>query len=157
MPNNSIIDGLREVLTGGYPSATEILRKNHKHRPTVIKAVKAWKREVWYPARAGDHEARFKAIEELVVRLAKDFYDKPVKVVWKPDAVNSSSFYTPKNETITICGEPSIVTALHELAHHLFGESEDKACKWSVHLFRKTFPKAFGELHFSGHMLTRKD
>lgn len=57
---------------------------------------------------------------------------------------------------LIILNDTSIITALHELAHHFFGESELIACQYSIGLFKETFPKSFEKLTFEGHKLIKK-
>lgn len=49
----------------------------------------------------------------------------------------------------------SIITVLHELGHHFYGESELQACRFSVWLFRAAFPNAYAKLEWEGHTLKR--
>ncbi len=51
---------------------------------------------------------------------------------------------------------PSIISALHELAHSFYGDSEAIACRWSTHLFQVCFPKSYSKLQFKGHKLVKK-
>ena len=50
---------------------------------------------------------------------------------------------------------PSILSSLHELGHHLYGHSELKACRWSIWLFKECFPGLYKQLKWEGHMLKR--
>jgi hypothetical protein len=142
-----------------YPTREEILSADVKHKPEVLRAVKLWKRHRWIPAlKLEDAEERrcekTRAIAALLAALS-NYYDKPVNLV-VATAASTSSFYRPATRTIHLHGSPSIITALHELGHHLFGRSELKACRWSVHLFIKIFPKAYEKLEWDGHMLKRR-
>jgi len=65
-----------------------------------------------------------------------------------------ASCYLPGEHRITLTGTLSVVTFLHEFAHAL-GMDERDACKWSVNLFRKCFPKQYSRLIHVGHMLVR--
>lgn len=49
----------------------------------------------------------------------------------------------------------SILTVLHELGHHFYGDSELQACRFSVWLFRAAFPNAYAKLEWEGHTLKR--
>lgn len=140
---------------GGYPTKEEIMDPPHTHKPDVIRLVKLWKREVWFPLRNQNptDEQRFEALKALLQRIAVEQYQKEVNVVYVPDA--GSCYFQPGTNTIGINKSLSILSSLHELAHFLFGSSELKACRWSVWLFKKTFPKAFSQLEWRGHMLVR--
>lgn len=79
-------------------------------------------------------------------------YEKPFKEIRFGDRY----CYQPKTKIITFDRkEASIISALHEFAHHLYGRSELTACRWSVWLFKETFPKAFQTLHWKGHLLVK--
>jgi hypothetical protein len=52
-------------------------------------------------------------------------------------------------------GKLSVVSYLHEAAHAFFGRSERRACKWSVNLFKRTFPVLFSRCAQDGHTLRR--
>jgi len=49
----------------------------------------------------------------------------------------------------------SLLTLLHELGHHFYGDSELLACRFSVWLFREAFPKSYAKLEWDGHVLKR--
>jgi hypothetical protein len=62
--------------------------------------------------------------------------------------------YDPVANTILLDhNHPSIVSTLHEFWHSVIGESELEACRFSVWLFKETFPKSYEELKWKGHML----
>lgn len=138
-----------------YPTKEEILDANPKHKADVIDFVKMWKKSIWMEARKLSTEVKFNALKDLIQTIAEEHYDKPVDVVYQADA--PSCAYNPLRNVVIINQTLSIISALHELAHHLFGPSEKKACIWSVHLFRKTFPTAYKALHWNGHMLVRNN
>ncbi len=52
-------------------------------------------------------------------------------------------------------GRYSVVAFLHEFAHAI-GRDEKGACKWSLNLFKRFFPKSYEKLEPRGHMLYRK-
>jgi hypothetical protein len=62
--------------------------------------------------------------------------------------------YNPETNVITL-NNPSIISALHEFGHKVNGPNELLACRFSVHLFKQTFPKAFARLHWEGHLLKK--
>jgi len=135
-----------------YPTKEEILREPRpKHRRDVLAHVRSWKRTDWRLARNQGDPCRFSAIRYLIHGIAQ-LYNRPVTVSWEPNG-GRSSFYV--NGGIVLVGAPSIITALHELGHHLFGRSERQACRWSIWLFRKTFPFAYLALIWRGHLLVR--
>jgi hypothetical protein len=65
---------------------------------------------------------------------------------------SDGSFYIPALNAMYLRGRTSVVTTLHEFAHAL-GKSEWEACRWSIWLFKTTFPKSFERLAFDGHLV----
>lgn len=121
-------------------------------KPETIKAVKEWKRTIWREEKDKDMPSRFGALEDLVEKLA-EIYQSPVEIEYESDI--ESCCYHPETKTIYMNDSVSIISLLHEFAHHLYGADETKACKWSVWLFKKTFPIAFSKLEWKGHMLVK--
>lgn len=134
-----------------YPTKTDILMVEQKFKPEVLTLVRSWKRDLWRDYKVSPDMKR-EALKVLVNKLA-DIYGKPVAIEFAEGAPTGRYFI--RQQKIYITGTPSIITVLHELAHHLFGADELKACRWSVWLFKRTFPKAFQKLRWKGHMLTK--
>jgi hypothetical protein len=130
-----------------YPNKAEILARPLRHRRTVVQFVRAWRRT--YRGRRRTPEA----LTALLTGLA-GVYRRPVRLVFDC-SVHESAHYVPTTRTIHLpdCERGSIVTALHEFAHHLYGHSELTACRWSVWLFKRTFPRTYARCTFEGHML----
>ncbi len=129
-----------------YPTRDEILAHPLRHRRSTVRTVRAWKREFRGRRRSPE------ALRTLIDRLAA-LYRRPVSVRFAR-LHGASAYYTPATQTITLDGDDgSVVTTLHEFAHHLFGRSERQACRWSVWLYRGTFPRAYARLTWRGHML----
>lgn len=116
-------------------------------------AVMSWKRSVWKAARRRGKDERRAAVLGLVRGLSRAL-GRPCRAVPCHGSLGKG-LYLPRYRTVMLSGD-SIVTALHETAHHLFGPDEETAVRWSVSLFRECFPKAFRELETEGHMLVRK-
>lgn len=137
-----------------YPTRDEIIGgATPTHKPEVVALVHTWKKEHWMPTdRHGTPNEKMESIFSMIRQVAT-IYQKPVTTQFNP---NQPSHYEPGGQTINL-NKPSIITALHELAHHLFGSSETKACRWSVWLFKKTFPTAFSRLVWDGHCLIRPE
>jgi hypothetical protein len=67
---------------------------------------------------------------------------------------SGSSYYSPGEHLITMTGKLSVVTFLHEFAHALSMDEQD-ACRWSINLFRRCFPRQYSRLVHVGHTLIR--
>ena len=132
-----------------YPTKDEII--NCKTTPTKhdIEITKIWKKEMWKK-----HKHIKNKIEKLKILLfiiAKT-HNKEIKIEFNPKI--PSACYSKKYNTI-ILNNYSIISALHELGHAIYGKSELKACSWSIKLFRYSFPVAFDKLHWEGHQLKK--
>jgi hypothetical protein len=67
---------------------------------------------------------------------------------------SGSSCYDPVRNMIRLRGRLSVVTYLHEFGHAL-GYGEQGACRWSINLFRRFFPRSYARLVPEGHTLVR--
>ena len=94
---------------------------------------------------------KIKAIKILLLTINKIKKGSRLKIKFDKKLANC---YTSDNNTI-ILNKASIITSLHELSHHLFGESEEKACKYSIWIFKEAFPRSFKKLIFKNHLLTK--
>jgi hypothetical protein len=132
-----------------YPTKARILRRRLRHRRSTVALVRAWKREFRGRRRTPE------AVDVLIARLATH-YARPVSVHWQEMGAIVGDAYSPHTRTMFLnASRVSIVTALHEFAHHLFGRSELTACRWSIWLFRRTFRRTYRRLGWRGHMLVR--
>lgn len=135
--------------TAPYPNKEQILEKEIKFRKSTIQTVLAWKRKYytdgkWCQINKND------ALRELVINVA-NCYETKIDADIGPD--NFACFDTVTNTLYLNSTRPSILTALHELAHAIKGNNEFIACRWSVWLFKKTFPKTYESLKWDGHTL----
>ena len=148
----SLMNGNSSRRTNRYPTKEEILAEPlPTHKIALLRAIKVWKKQVWAVSR-GSMEDKNRALESLVNTMA-DVYDKPCNFT-----VNlrlPSPCYRTDSRTIVMNASASVISTMHEFAHHLFGHDETKACRWSVHLFRKTFPKAYAQLVWDRHTLRK--
>ena len=127
-----------------YPTKEEILATPVEYSSQDIEWVKNWKVDHWRKARKlEDIRARIYALSILIQELAK-FRNMKITVFYKPEL--KTACFVPKENAIYLTNS-SIISALHECAHALFGDSELTACAWSVNLFIRFFPKAYAKLH----------
>lgn len=135
-----------------YPTKEKILRHLPKIKKEVILTLKNFKKDLW---RKNDStEEKFRHLSALIYVLDSIYYKPTTNVSFIPDALSYS--YDPFTNTIVINKSSSIISTLHEYGHKLFGPSETKACRWSVSLFKKIYPKAFAKLKWQRHMLVRE-
>lgn len=133
-----------------YPTKEEILQAKIEYSPEELEYTETWKNTYWRKARKHKKiEVRIYALAWLIQILAS-FHQQKIEVSYRPDL--GSACYDRAENTIHLIND-SIISALHELAHVLYGSSELMACAWSVQLFRKIFPKAYKKLKWHGHQL----
>lgn len=125
-----------------YPTPEFITKRPIKHRTQAILCVMRWKNE--------NKHYKYNQIKQLLHKLAK-IYGTSICVFRSKE----SSCYIPATSCIFLHNN-SIITALHEFAHHLYGSSETIACRWSIWLYAKVFPEQINKLEWKGHMLVRK-
>jgi hypothetical protein len=133
-----------------YPQTVKEVIKNVKYNKECITALKAYKEmKPW----RGSEEERIWKMKTLHWNLNLA-YRRTTKLQFVGG--DQSSYYEPGEDLITIVGNPSVITYLHEYAHALYGASEKQACRWSINLFRKIFPRSYRNLKPVGHMLRRQ-
>jgi len=132
-----------------YPTKNEITSCKIMPTKTDIDITKFWKEIMWKIPK--NTEEKIKTIK-ILLRLLANNHNK--KTIIKFDPKLPSACYSKKYDTI-ILKDSSIISALHELGHAIYGSSELKACSWSIKLFQETFPKAFNKLIWKGHMLIK--
>lgn len=136
-----------------YPTKEEILTNPPKIKASTIQIVKDWKIRNWPQYRNQTNNSKSIIIAHLLIELSRH-YEKPVSISQVSSI--SASAYNPITKTIILDpNKPSIISALHELGHHLFEASELKACRWSITIFKKIFPIAYSRLVWNGHLLIK--
>lgn len=148
-----------------YPDTVEeVLNDDIKYRKGVIPAVKRWKAKKLWGSKL--NAERLQGFVDLATELAPLYNIEVPNVVVDgidPTATvrdtkmnpSGSSSYTPSLHTITMRGNLSIITFLHEFGHAL-GKGERSTCEWSINLFRKVFPAQYKKLNPNGHTLVRQ-
>ena len=137
-----------------YPeTVVEILDDEIRYSLSVMEAVhifaatNPWK---------GSQNLRKKKFQQINRDLAKACgLDEPRLAFGCLDGRSSgASYYRPGEHQIILVGKLSVVTFLHEFAHAL-GFDEQAACRWSINLFRRCFPRQYSRLIHVGHTLVR--
>lgn len=133
-----------------YPTKKQILAARVEYLSEEIEYFESWKNTYWRRARKHKKiEARIYALAWLINIMAS-FHQQKIEVSYRPDL--GSACYDKSKNTVLLIND-SIISALHELAHAIYGTSELMACAWSVQLFRKIFPEAYKKLKWHGHQL----
>lgn len=133
-----------------YPTKKEILKTPFIFSPKILTLTANWKKTYLKDIKKKTESDKLTEITILIhlitsstepaVRLGTKYcYDMVGKVL-----------YLDKNTA-------SVISALHELGHHLYSESELEACRFSVWLFKTIFPEFYEKLRWFGHLLVKKN
>ena len=135
-----------------YPTKSQILKCPIIPTKKDIEIVKEWKKA--WKNKENIAEIKRLALTILLLELIENKDKKRlIKIMFNTKTI--SAHYV-KKYNIIVLNNTSIITALHELGHAIYGNSELKACSWSIKLFKEAFPKAFNKLEWRGHMLKQK-
>jgi hypothetical protein len=134
-----------------YPQTLEAaLGLPLKFPPDTLRAVKAFARSKPWRGTIEERQAKFR---QLHADLCLAYNVNPTLII-KGDGTGDSggSYFNPRTNVITLTGRLSVITFLHEWGHVLKGHDEFEACRWSLRLFQRCFPKSWGRLRWEGHV-----
>ncbi len=138
-----------------YPATVqEILDPAMTFRPAALRVVRAFARRRPWRGTVARRKQKFRRLNR---ELAAAYGIAEPRLVFQgveADADSGRSNYRPASHTITLAGKLSVLTYLHEFAHAR-GADERQACRWSVNLFRRCFPRSFARCRAVGHTLVR--
>ncbi len=139
-----------------YPATViEILDDQMTFSNDLLQAVQKFAE--WKPWK-GSTDSRKEKFRQLNRSMAAACRIKLPKLIFGEldGGSTGDSHYRPQSHRIIIVGKLSVVTFLHEFAHAL-GHGEREACRWSINLFRKCFPRQYSRLIHIGHTLVRPE
>jgi len=147
-----------------YPTKEQILEKEVMFKKPVIETIYEWKKQYFVDGiwRNMSNNEKNKSLKKLIFKIVDKYTIFPqtnptkVEIQKNKDPCCEINGITGVNTIFLDQNKPSIISTLHELAHALFGESELKACRWSIWLFKKTFPKSYEDLKWDKHMLIKR-
>lgn len=136
-----------------YPTPKQILARKPHFRKGVIEITKLWKAtsmKNWKNQRKWIKMEKIGMLLEALTILHR----KPNPRI----LLNTVYLYERKAKIIHLDrNNPSIISALHELAHYLFEANEIKACRWSYWIFAECFPESLKKLVWKGHLLIKRE
>ena len=137
-----------------YPnSVAEVLDPLMKFKPAGLRAVLAFARTKPWRGKLEDRKEKFRTLNRALA--AAYGIPAPQLVFARLDGGDSGrSCYIPRLNAIVLVGRMSVVTYLHEFGHAR-GMGERAACRWSLNLFRRAFPKSWANVKFDGHVVRR--
>lgn len=139
----------------GYPNRVEdVLDPAITFDPKVVRTVERFARSKPWRGTRAQRQTKFR---RLHLELARAYGISPPRLLFAGsiDTDSGRSCYMPRLDTIVLHGL-SVVTFLHEWGHKLHGRSEYEACRWSINLFRRCFPRSFAACRFDGHLLRKR-
>ena len=135
-----------------YPNdVDEVLDPPLRFKAATIHAVRAFAKSKPWRGTLEERQEKFRSLNQA---LSIAYTVQCPQLVFRGNGEGDSgrSCYIPMVDVIVMSGRLSVVTFLHEWGHRLSGASERKACRWSLNLFRKCFPKSWSRLRFDQHM-----
>lgn len=140
---------------GEYPTPEEIMATEVTFKRSTIDIVNAWKDTNFKGWKQKTTQERTESLKRLASDLLQAY-----SISASVDAEEGAPYqFDPyENRIMLDSSHPSIISTLHEVCHAIYGPSEKQACRWSVWLFKKTFPKSFDKLQFApnSHLLVQK-
>ena len=134
-----------------YPTKEEILKNLMLPDEDERKVITKWKEENYIKGqwKKKNNQEKLDALKDLIIELNIANREEPIHIV-----EGGMWAYMPNQNTITMdVGRPSIISALHELGHHIYGSPELLACQYSIGIFYHKFRKSYEKLEWDGHML----
>jgi hypothetical protein len=134
-----------------YPQSLEqALGQPLTFRPSTLRALGDFARSKPWRGKLEERCSKFQKLHSALCRI----YAKNPTLIILGDGTGDSggSFFDPEANLIELRGRLSVITFLHEWGHVLKGRSEFEACRWSLRLFRRGFPKSWEGLRWEGHV-----
>jgi hypothetical protein len=133
-----------------YPATVqEVLDPAMTFKPAALRAVRAFARSKPWRGTPEERREKFRALHVELCRV----YGLTTKLTMRVWRLCNFAHYIPGEDRI-VMPRLSVVTYLHEFAHAK-GADERQACRWSINLFRRCFPRSFARCRAVGHTLVR--
>ena len=136
-----------------YPTKQQILAKKIIFPPHIKTITLLWKITFFKNWNKKTNQTKLKALKTFIYTLNTQYNNNKFLIIksgtkYKYDLTNHTIYQNQHN--------PSIISALHELSHHIHGPNELTACAWSIQLFKKFFPKSYKKLKWNKHLLIKQ-
>ena len=140
--------------TDDYPrTVIEVLSDDIEFTPATLGAVRTFAQSHPWAGSLISRKKKFRKLNHTLAQ-AEGVAMPELRFGRLNGASSGRSYYEPGRHRIVLVGKLSVVTYWHEFAHSR-GKGEQGACRWSINLFRRCFPKQFGKLVHVGHTLIR--
>lgn len=135
-----------------YPeSVVEVLDDAMEFRPAALQAMRDFAHARPWSGTVEERQAKFCQLNRALA-AAYQIAEPELAFEILDGGTSGRSHYIAATHRIVLVGKLSVVSYLHEFGHARdYGER--MACKWSINLFRRIFPRNFSRLVQVGHML----
>ena len=140
------------MLQADYPeTVAEVLDDGMKFRPATLHAMWVFAHARPWSGTIEERQAKFRRLNGALA-AAYEIAEPELVFETLDGGTSGRSHYVRALHRIVLVGKLSVVSFLHEFGHAR-GYGERMACKWSINLFRRIFPRRFSRLLQVGHML----
>lgn len=137
-----------------YPETViEVVDATMRFKPAALRAVRCFAQSSPWRGSLDERKEKFLTLN-LALAEAYCIAEPDLRFGCIDGSSSGDSHYIPARRCIVLVGKLSVVTFLHEFAHAR-GMGERNACRWSINLFRRCFPRQYARLVGRGHMLIR--
>ena len=126
-----------------YPTAKEVFAVDPKIKKVVINIVLSWKKEFYKDWKGTPTKEKKGRLKVLILAITVIAFNKLVII----EEGNQDCYRQDLTTIYLNKTNPTILAALHETAHFLYGKSELKAWRWSAFLYKRCFPSSFKSLN----------
>ncbi len=139
---------------GNYPETViEVLDEGARFNSAALRAVRRFAASNPWRGAMDERKEKFRDLNRSLA-AAYGVPEPELRFDMIDGSSSEASHYIPALHQIVLVGKLSVVTYLHEFAHAR-GMGERSACRWSINLFRRVFPRQYARLVGRGHMLIR--
>ena len=138
---------------GDYPrTAEETLTKPVEFEKDTLNAIIRFKEKNPWQGTSEERFQKFKELNEALNVIYKQNVSLSMENI--TGGYSGESSYNRITNSIILRGKLSVVTYLHEYAHAL-EKDERESVRWSLNLFKQTFPVQFSKLVSKGHTMVK--
>ena len=139
-----------------YPQNLEAaLGQPLKFPPETLRAVKSFARSKPWRGTLAERQAKFQQIHADLCRVYG--VNPTLQIQGDGTGDSGSSYYSRGANLIVLAGRLSVITFLHEWGHAVKGGSEFEACRWSLRLFQRCFPRGLAcQTRYVAHVAPRR-
>lgn len=137
---------------GHYPETVlEVIDDSMRFKASALRAVRAFAKSKPWRGSLDERKVKFSTLNKALAE-AYGIQVPDIQFGIIDGSSSGGSHYIPSQHRIVLVGRLSVVTFLHEFGHAR-SKGERSACRWSINLFRRLFPRQFARLVGQGHML----